>query len=272
MKSWGIAVVLGIMVIACEDTQPAVPLPTPPETVSLPAGAAHARYYSIAPSGKRHTFSNTDEIPIPFHSAVAVYLGQKTPMTDDGRVYVVNFLEQEGQVWEAQLMAEDQIKARSLVGLDAYEAAGSLATSATDQLEASIAVREKPKSKVRRRARSAKADGPPGIEIVSINGSARPSSKRSGKKGLAPWGWKSVTMYSTPWCGVCKHAKRWMDKNGVPYRDYNLDEDDDARQRRNDVVRRKGAKRNAVPTIVIGDEEHVMVGWSASSFTRKAAR
>ena len=38
----------------------------------------------------------------------------------------------------------------------------------------------------------------------------------------------TVTLYSAPWCGYCRIAKRFLDENGVAYTEINIDEDQEA--------------------------------------------
>ena len=41
----------------------------------------------------------------------------------------------------------------------------------------------------------------------------------------------NVTLYSAPWCGYCRIAKRFLDDQQVPYQEINIDEDEAAAQR-----------------------------------------
>jgi mycoredoxin len=41
----------------------------------------------------------------------------------------------------------------------------------------------------------------------------------------------SVTLYSAPWCGYCRVAKRFLDEQQVPYLEINIDEDEEAAKR-----------------------------------------
>jgi mycoredoxin len=38
----------------------------------------------------------------------------------------------------------------------------------------------------------------------------------------------TVTLYSAPWCGYCRIAKRFLDENHVAYTEVNIDEDEAA--------------------------------------------
>jgi len=42
----------------------------------------------------------------------------------------------------------------------------------------------------------------------------------------------TVTLYSAPWCGCCRMAKRFLDEQRVPYTEINIDEDETAAQLR----------------------------------------
>jgi mycoredoxin len=41
----------------------------------------------------------------------------------------------------------------------------------------------------------------------------------------------TVTLYSAPWCGYCRIAKRFLDEQHVSYTEINIDEDEAAAQR-----------------------------------------
>jgi mycoredoxin len=41
----------------------------------------------------------------------------------------------------------------------------------------------------------------------------------------------TVTLYSAPWCGYCRIAKRFLTENSVFYTEINIDEDEEAAQR-----------------------------------------
>ena len=71
---------------------------------------------------------------------------------------------------------------------------------------------------------------------------------------------KNVSMYSAAWCGVCKKAKKYFNKNSISYVEYDIDKDKAARKRYKEM----GA--TGVPVIFIGDRR--MNGFSASSFER----
>ena len=59
-----------------------------------------------------------------------------------------------------------------------------------------------------------------------------------------------LTMYTTTWCGYCVRLKRMLDREGIGYREVNIEEDDAAADR---VMRVNGGNRT-VPTVVLPDE------------------
>ena len=67
-----------------------------------------------------------------------------------------------------------------------------------------------------------------------------------------------VVMYSTEWCGVCKKAKRYFRKNGIPFKEYDIERNRRAERR----FKKLGG--NGVPLIRIGKKK--MSGFSLSSF------
>ncbi|CAK9891080.1 MULTISPECIES: glutaredoxin family protein [Pseudomonas] len=40
-----------------------------------------------------------------------------------------------------------------------------------------------------------------------------------------------VTLYATAWCGYCKDFRRFLDRHGVAYQEFDIDKDVTARQR-----------------------------------------
>ena len=70
-----------------------------------------------------------------------------------------------------------------------------------------------------------------------------------------------VVMYSTAWCGVCKRARAYFEKERISYVEHDVDQD---LQARNEYLLLN--PRRSVPTIKIGDE--VIVGFSAAAVER----
>jgi len=69
---------------------------------------------------------------------------------------------------------------------------------------------------------------------------------------------RNVIMYSAAWCGICKKAKKYFNKNNISYIEYDIDKDKAAKKRH------KAMGATGVPVIFIGDSR--MNGFSAASF------
>ncbi|NUT89151.1 glutaredoxin family protein [Pseudomonas corrugata] len=39
-----------------------------------------------------------------------------------------------------------------------------------------------------------------------------------------------ITLYATDWCGYCKATRRFLDEKGVPYREFDIEKDSEARK------------------------------------------
>jgi mycoredoxin len=39
-----------------------------------------------------------------------------------------------------------------------------------------------------------------------------------------------VVLYATEWCGYCKLTRRFLDQKGIPYRDFDIEKDAEARK------------------------------------------
>ncbi len=64
-----------------------------------------------------------------------------------------------------------------------------------------------------------------------------------------------IVMYSASTCPHCKRAKRWLIDNGIPFTNFDVLEDLDARDQMINISGQMG-----VPVIVIGD--NVVVGFN----------
>ncbi len=69
---------------------------------------------------------------------------------------------------------------------------------------------------------------------------------------------KTVVMYSAVWCGICKKAKSYFRKNGIPFSEYDIET---SQKGRRDYKRLKG---NGVPIILVGKQR--MDGFSPGRF------
>ncbi len=65
-------------------------------------------------------------------------------------------------------------------------------------------------------------------------------------------------MYSTKWCGSCRRARDYLNQNDFAYTEYDIDEDEAAKERLG-----KLNPRTSVPTFQIDDI--VQVGFSADN-------
>ena len=71
---------------------------------------------------------------------------------------------------------------------------------------------------------------------------------------------KSVTMYSTSWCGYCKKAREHFERNSIPYQEHDIEKSKKAAR---DYKRLNG---RGVPVILIGKRR--MNGFSARTFDK----
>jgi len=71
---------------------------------------------------------------------------------------------------------------------------------------------------------------------------------------------EEVTLYATSWCGYCKKARAYMARNGIQYREYDIEKDRFANAR----YKRLGGR--GIPFLVKGDE--VVRGFNISSYDR----
>jgi len=116
------------------------------------------------------------------------------------------------------------------------------------------------------------------LDPAALQGRASPNSGRpnqptqgSGPQagGKAPKDWQianakrrvPVVMYSTTWCGVCKKARRYFEKERISFVEYDVDSNASAR-----VEYLQLNPRRTVPTIKVGQE--VIVGFSEGAIGR----
>ena len=58
-----------------------------------------------------------------------------------------------------------------------------------------------------------------------------------------------LIVYSAPWCGDCREAKRWLGKHNIAYQEINIEEAPDAAR---EIVQRTG--KRAIPQFVVDGE------------------
>jgi glutaredoxin len=71
---------------------------------------------------------------------------------------------------------------------------------------------------------------------------------------------KKVIMYSASWCGVCKKARRYFEKKGIDYTEYDVETSAKGKS----GYRKLGAR--GVPVILVGKQR--MNGFSVDGFER----
>ena len=59
----------------------------------------------------------------------------------------------------------------------------------------------------------------------------------------------TVTMYSTTWCGYCRRLKSQMDREGIAYREINIEMDAESAN----FVERANGGNQTVPTVLFPD-------------------
>jgi len=72
---------------------------------------------------------------------------------------------------------------------------------------------------------------------------------------------KNVTIYSTPSCIHCQHAKEFFKENSIDYTDYDVSQDQEKRQ---EMVEKSG--QMGVPVIFVGDE--MIVGFDKDKLSQ----
>jgi mycoredoxin len=59
----------------------------------------------------------------------------------------------------------------------------------------------------------------------------------------------TMTMYSTPWCGYCKRLKTQLDREGIIFREVDIEAEPEAA----DIVMAANNGNQTVPTVVFAD-------------------
>jgi mycoredoxin len=79
---------------------------------------------------------------------------------------------------------------------------------------------------------------------------------------------RAITIYTTPWCGECQVAKRFLAKLEIPYREVDIEADPAAAE----LVMHLNDGRRSVPTLVYGGDAASLSGFSRAkldAFLRK---
>ena len=64
----------------------------------------------------------------------------------------------------------------------------------------------------------------------------------------------SVIMYSAAWCGVCKKARKFMQKEGIPFVEHDIEKNQSAAQELAQKSKRQGIKLGGVPVFDVGGQ------------------
>lgn len=71
---------------------------------------------------------------------------------------------------------------------------------------------------------------------------------------------KTVVLYSTSWCGVCKRARQFLSQRKIPFQEYDVEK---SRKGKKDYAELKG---RGIPILLVGGQR--MNGFSVSRFER----
>ncbi len=96
---------------------------------------------------------------------------------------------------------------------------------------------------------------PPAAKTTQLKLQTYAGPARVGKVAGADSG---VTIYTTEWCGMCKRAKSFMQQNGVPFREWDVEKTEYGETK----FRQLGG--TGVPLITLGTDK--MMGFDAERF------
>ncbi len=75
---------------------------------------------------------------------------------------------------------------------------------------------------------------------------------------------KKIVIYSVPKCPICKRAKAYLDKKGMPYEDIDISADEEAAH---EMIHRSG--QMATPVIFVGNR--MMLGFNQKKMDQMLA-
>jgi mycoredoxin len=58
-----------------------------------------------------------------------------------------------------------------------------------------------------------------------------------------------LTVYSTTWCGYCVRLQKMLDREGIPYAEVNIEQDEAAAE----LVQNVNGGNRTVPTVIFAD-------------------
>jgi len=91
------------------------------------------------------------------------------------------------------------------------------------------------------------------VSYGTVNDSVEKANTKEANK-------KNVVMYSASWCGVCKKAKKYFRRNGISFKEYDIEKSKKAKRK----YKKLGA--TGVPVIIVGRKR--MNGFSEAGFKR----
>jgi len=119
-----------------------------------------------------------------------------------------------------------------------------------NHLPARLEGREAPKPpRARRASPSSKADSPRSMPSAPATAAKEPTRKNASDEAVKPEALArlDITMYSTSWCGYCRKARSWLQAQGYPFTEKNIEKDPVAHKAY--MVAGKGYR--GVPLIVV---------------------
>ncbi len=105
--------------------------------------------------------------------------------------------------------------------------------------------------------------------VFNPSSSATTPSAASGRVYIEPGAYRNVQveLYATDWCPYCKQARAFMDKEGISYIEYNVEQDAAALQRQKALLGEKYNPSKAnVPFFVANG--HTKKGYSEARFIK----
>ena len=113
----------------------------------------------------------------------------------------------------------------------------------------------------KRRKRRRQQDQAPAL--IANRGRAAPTSwgesvqrsvdPREPAQQKAPLGRGRVILYGTSWCGVCTHARSWLNAKGIAFEDKDIEMDRSAAKELHDKQRKQKQRHRGVPVIQVND-------------------
>ncbi|MBV9886435.1 MAG: glutaredoxin family protein [Acidobacteria bacterium] len=76
---------------------------------------------------------------------------------------------------------------------------------------------------------------------------------------------ETITMYTTNWCPDCRRVKSFLTQRGIPYREINIEEDDDAEE----IVIKANHGKRKVPTLKVGERYFACSPFNASQLAHE---